>query len=61
MNTLYATLRKWRVSVLVIFVALLLGCALISSRMVPDSSIAPFFPDSAGRSAQLARILGQSP
>lgn len=61
MNTLYARLRKWRVSVLVIFVALLLGCALISSRMVPDSSIAPFFPDSAGRSAQLARILGQSP
>lgn len=61
MNTLYATLRKWRAPVLVIFVILLLGCALISSRMVPDSSITPFFPDSAGRSAQLARILSQSP
>lgn len=61
MNTLYATLRKWRTPVLVIFVALLLGCTLISFRMEPDSSITPFFPDSAGRAAQLARILGQSP
>lgn len=58
---LYATLRKWRVSVLVIFVVILLGCALAASRMSPDSSVAPFFPDSDGHSARLARLLGQSP
>lgn len=61
MSTLYATLRKWRVFVLASFAIILLGCALAASRMTPDSSVAPFFPDSDGRSAQLARLLGQSP
>lgn len=58
---MYATLRQWRVTVLTICMVILLGCAFAASRMSLDSSVVPFFPDSAGRSARIAGLLAQSP